>query len=312
MVKHPVLFETFARVDTARQVWEQIKKAQPKILYFYSNKARIEKPDEVKRNNEIRSWIKEIDWSCDLHTFFRDEYVDVYTSVSGSKNWVFSNENTAIILEDDCLPSSGFFEFCDHFLDYYKDVKKISFITGNNYINNTNSKESDHYITRSLHHYGWATWKDRWDSINFDIDVDSIINGNYIAEYFNDDFFLRKYNQLLYKSVSPFVKRTKCWDFIKVLNQFKDKTYAVSPVYNLVQNIGVCGEHTSNASGYIYETGNNDDKMHYPFTGKKELICPNLKYDIEASKVEGIRSYKDLFLMFLHDIYKSSKKLCMK
>ena len=29
MVNHPVLFETFVRVETARQVWEQIKKAQP-------------------------------------------------------------------------------------------------------------------------------------------------------------------------------------------------------------------------------------------------------------------------------------------
>ena len=40
MVNTPVLFETFVRVDYARQVWEAIKVAQPKTLYFYSNKAR--------------------------------------------------------------------------------------------------------------------------------------------------------------------------------------------------------------------------------------------------------------------------------
>ena len=85
-----VLFETFARPQYARQVFDQIKKAKPKKLYFYSNKARVDRPDEVRNNEEIRSWVKEIDWDCELHTFFREEYVDVYTSVQGAMSWVVS------------------------------------------------------------------------------------------------------------------------------------------------------------------------------------------------------------------------------
>ena len=50
-----VLFETFARPQYARQVFDQIKKAKPKKLYFYSNKARVDRPDEVRNNEEIRS-----------------------------------------------------------------------------------------------------------------------------------------------------------------------------------------------------------------------------------------------------------------
>lgn len=49
MVNHPVLFETFVRIETARQVWEQIKKAQPSKLYFYSNKGRAEIPGEIEK-----------------------------------------------------------------------------------------------------------------------------------------------------------------------------------------------------------------------------------------------------------------------
>lgn len=41
--------------------------------------------------------------------FFREEYVDVYTSVRGAMDWVFDNEEQAIILEDDCVPSVAFF-----------------------------------------------------------------------------------------------------------------------------------------------------------------------------------------------------------
>ena len=64
-----VLFETFARPQYARQVFDQIKKAKPKKLYFYSNKARVDRPDEVRNNEEIRSWVKEVDWDCELTLF---------------------------------------------------------------------------------------------------------------------------------------------------------------------------------------------------------------------------------------------------
>ena len=78
-----VLFETFARPQYARQVFDQIKKAKPKKLYFYSNKARVDRPDEVRNNEEIRSWVKEVDWDCELHTFFSVKSMwMVYTSGS--------------------------------------------------------------------------------------------------------------------------------------------------------------------------------------------------------------------------------------
>lgn len=92
-----VLFETFVRPQYARQVFDQIKKAKPKKLYFYSNKARVDRPDEVRNNEEIRSWVKEVDWDCELHTFFREEYVDVYTSVRGAKNLFLSGKNRYVM-----------------------------------------------------------------------------------------------------------------------------------------------------------------------------------------------------------------------
>ena len=65
MVQSPVLFITFSRPEYARQTWESIKLAQPKVLYFYSNKARADRVEEQERNDEIRSYIKEINWDCD-------------------------------------------------------------------------------------------------------------------------------------------------------------------------------------------------------------------------------------------------------
>ena len=160
-----VLFETFARPQYARQVFDQIKKAKPKKLYFYSNKARVDRPDEVRNNEEIRSWVKEIDWDCELHTFFREEYVDVYTSVQGAMDWVFENEEQAIVLEDDCVPSVAFFEYCDFFLNKYKEDKSIGFISGANYLKNyIPQKGVDHIYCNLFCFYGFATWNEGYYS----------------------------------------------------------------------------------------------------------------------------------------------------
>lgn len=292
MVKTAVLFETFARVDYARQVFDAIKKARPQKLYFYSNKARSDRTEELRENEEIRSWVKEVDWPCDLHTYFRQEYTDIYHSLLGSKNWVFENEEEAIILEDDCVPSMAFFEFCDHFLELYKENHRIGFITGNNYTHHFPSAGEDHFITRSVHHFGWATWKDRWKMIDFSLDPREITSSNCIRDYFKGNSYLGYYYTYYYKELTPFILRTHCWDYEKVLNQFKYKWLAVSPVYNLVKNIGIEGTHAHHAKGLAFDSSNGSEFGDYQFAkGQRMEITPNVDYDANESRTERIRNF---------------------
>lgn len=265
MVKHPVLIETFCRIETTRILWDIIKEVKPRILYFYSNKGRNDKPEEIKRNDLIRSWVNEIDWECDLHTWFRDEYVDVYTSTHGSKDWVFKNEDSAIILEDDCKPSKAFFDFCDHFLDEYKDEARVNYITGNNYAIGYEKADCDHYITRSLHHYGWATWADRWHSIDFDLTANDIIKDGSLKRFYKDDTLGYLIHFLVFNNVMPFLERTKCWDYIKCFNQIKNNSFCVTPIYNLVQNIGINGENCKNGQSLEFELSNGEENGQYVF-----------------------------------------------
>lgn len=280
---------TFARPKYARQSWNAIKAAKPNTLYFYSNKGRKEKEGEIERNNEIRSFVNEIDWECDLHTWFRDGYVDIYTSLLGAKMWAFEHEDTLIMLEEDTCASLAFFEFCDHFLKIYKDDKRIGFITGNNYAKDYPAGERDHIICNSYHHFGWATWKDRWERIDWYIKPQKITSGLSMFKYFGD-FWLGLHHKLYYENVTPFIERTGCWDYVKILNQIKKNQYAVAPIYNLVQNVGVKGTHTDCGKGPIFELSNHDDYGKYRFTNKKQEIKPDIQFNIAESTAEGIRN----------------------
>ena len=245
MVNTPVLFETFARPDYARQVWDAIKVSKPRSLYFYSNKAREEKPDEVRRNEEIRSFIKEIDWDCNLHTWFREEYVDVYTSLKGAVDWVCENEEAWITLEEDVVPTPAFFSFCDQMIDYYRNDRRVWYVSGDN-IFNLNPSGYDYIFTHYHWMYGWATWRDRWLSIDWDnLRVDEMIRNNVYAHFFktkrqcqervDDRMFLKE-----------FVERTKCWDYYFGIVCDQHNAVGVVPKQHLVTNIGQTGEHHKN------------------------------------------------------------------
>lgn len=259
----PVLFTTFARPEYARQTFEHIKRVKPKKLYFYSNKARADRPDEIERNNQVRSLVNEIDWDCEVKTWFRNEYVDVYVSTYGATQWLFDNEEQGIILEEDCIACPAFFEFCEHFLNVYRDDRRIAFISGNNYIADYNAKGHDHIVNRLFAFYGWATWKDRWNNFDFNISPEECLENKYIESYFQNKDQIKYWKNYL-TVIKDFQNRTHCWDHAVGMNCMKNGMFGVSPVVNLVQNIGLHGVHAKGKNSmqrikYV-------DLQHYSFT----------------------------------------------
>jgi hypothetical protein len=73
------------------------------------------------------------DWPCDVRCNFSDWNLGCGRRVSSGLDWVFSTVDRAIILEDDCLASRGFFSFCDALLERYCDNESVWVISGNSY-----------------------------------------------------------------------------------------------------------------------------------------------------------------------------------
>lgn len=240
MVETPVLFITFVRPEYARQSWDAIKAAKPKKLYFYSNKGRAEKNGEVERNNEIRSYINEIDWDCDLHTFFRDECVDIYTSLWGAMDWLFDNEEQGIVLEEDCVASPTFFTYCDNMLKLYKDNPKVSIISGNNRMPQNNPHGVDCFLSRFGDIYGWASWSDRWHSLDKKMRLWPK-NRLKMLRYFG--FISGIWYIVWWERMYRILNRFNPWDSIFIYNNMMKGSYALVPVGNLVEDIGRYGAH---------------------------------------------------------------------
>ena len=278
MVETPVLFVTFVRPDYARQTWEGIKATKPKTLYFYSNKGRAEKEGEVERNNEIRTYINEIDWDCDLHIFFREECVNVYDSLRGAIDWLFDNEERGIILEEDCVPTKAFFSFVDQMIEKFKEDKRVWCISGDNIIKQNPSGYD--YMFSHLHAmYGWASWRDRWRMVNWD--------HLYIKETIDEHIYYRlfktkeqaKAKEKALSNMEDMLYRTKCWDYIFGLCMDQYHALTVQPKEHLVKNIGVTGQHHTKAKVSQYNCEPNPSAEEYVIAKEPPFVFADFEHD---------------------------------
>ena len=168
-MERAVLFIIFNRLDTTKKVFKQIKKAKPPRLYIVSDGARADVQNEEVIVKSVRDFVlNNIDWQCEIKTKFRDKNLGCALNISDALNWFFDNEENGVILEDDCVATQSFFKYCEELLDYYKNNQDVWHISGYNFLNLPNLKES-YYFSSVPHVWGWATWANRWKKFEYDI-----------------------------------------------------------------------------------------------------------------------------------------------
>jgi GT2 family glycosyltransferase len=119
LLETPILFIVFNRPKTTSQVFQAIRAAKPRRLYVAADGPRDDRPLEKEKVREVRDIATQIDWPCDLKILFRDENLGCKYAVSGAIDWFFKSEEQGMILEDDCLPSQSFFNYCHDCLTKY-------------------------------------------------------------------------------------------------------------------------------------------------------------------------------------------------
>ena len=140
----PVLYLAFNRLDSVKKTFPEIQKAKPRQLFVACDGPRSR--EEKERTDTVRKYILEnINWKGKVKTLFRDRNLGCKYAIAGAMDWFFENVKQGIILEDDCLPDQSFFRFCHEMLEKYKDDKKIMSISGYNYLDGIDIKESYYF-----------------------------------------------------------------------------------------------------------------------------------------------------------------------
>jgi hypothetical protein len=102
----PVLLIFFCRDEVLRQVFECVKKVRPTKLYLYQDGARRE--SDMPGIQACRDIVSQVDWECEVHTFYQDKNVGCDPSEYIAQKWMFETEDRGIVLEDDDVVSDSF------------------------------------------------------------------------------------------------------------------------------------------------------------------------------------------------------------
>lgn len=91
-------------------------------------------------------------------------------SIIGGVTEVLQRFGKVIVLEDDLLTSPNFLNYMNRALDYYKEQKKVFSVSGYSFnIRFPKSYGFDHYFSVRGSSWGWATWIDRWETVDWEV-----------------------------------------------------------------------------------------------------------------------------------------------
>lgn len=270
----PVCFCIFNRPDTTKQVFEKIREAKPQKLYLVSDAPRKNKPGEEELVKETRGYVEEhIDWECEVYKNYAEENMGCKKRMASGITWVFEQEETAIILEDDCVPAKDFFEYVQTMLVKYKDNPKVMMVSGTNLVRKVKI-EGDYTFSRFPVIWGWATWKRAWDL--YDVDMPQwpeVEKTGVLKKYYNPlayKFFCRDANKIYNGLVDTWDLQ---WDFTRQINA----GIGIVPKENLIDNIGFNRADATHTVGHSFEdfsTGSVNFPIHFI-----NQVEANQKYD---------------------------------
>ena len=264
-IQVPILLIGFNRPHYIRKIINQLSIIKPQKLYVSIDGARVNKPNDIKLIEDVKSIVKNINWACETHYLFHENNVGAEVNVSNAISWVLKNEESVIVNEDDILAPYSFYRFMQDMLIKYKDDDRIAMVSGNNFTENYKMKQGDYCFAKYGHIHGWATWKRVWEKYDLNEDIKD--------EYLNIDYLKRNTanDEIAYRSLQIFQlikvnKAYQTWDYMFSYFRMKNGLLSIIPQKHLTCNIGIYGLHHNefNCTYHMKKTDENFIALKHP------------------------------------------------
>ena len=194
--------------------------------------------EEARRCELALAETKAVDWDCDVRWDVAGENLGARRRYSSGVDWVFSEVDEAIVLDDDCLPDPTFFGFCEELLARYRDDPRVMMVCGTNYLERWQDDRQSYHFSCYGGVWGWATWKRAWR--HYDVTLsgwgDERVRAR-VREFVADDeqyaIQARRFDRLYGDATDR-----HSWDLPWSLARLSHGGLTVVPAVNLVENLG--------------------------------------------------------------------------
>lgn len=192
---------------------------------------------------------------------------------------IINQYGKVIVVEDDLITAPDFLAYMNKGLDYYENMADIGSISGYSYpISYLKKYKKDVYILRKGECWGWATWKDRWENVDWEVKS--------FDEYVNNPQKRKEFDSIGAGLDSMLCLQMKgeidSWAVRWCYHLYCNKLLTVYPRISKTQNIGFDGTGTHCTVTNMFETQLADEVKDCRF----EKLPANYKIEREIVKFE--------------------------
>ena len=267
----PVLLLGFNRPDFMAAQIDAIRPARPRRVYVAVDGPRTDRKDEEEKCCEVRECVKLIDWPCEVQTRFSEKNLGCKYAVNGAITWFFENEESGIVLEDDCRPTIDFLRFASEMLIRYKDDERIGAVNGFNRGCYQSDKTCSYHFSAHMSVWGWASWRRVWKNYNVDLESCSVDIPDVLKRVPLTRYMRRFYARL----AADLSNGLSTWDVQFSILLFSKGWLSIVPRERLVVNSGVADDRATHTGGYVYWAKDwvKAGRMDFPMRHPEAVVC---------------------------------------
>jgi hypothetical protein len=248
----PIALFTYKRFETLKQTVESLKnncEAKDSELFIFSDASKSEKDDE--KVYKVREYLKTITGFKTITIHEKIINYGLARSIIEGTTEIINRYGKVIVVEDDLLLSTSFLTYMNQMLDKYQDNQDVFQISGFGLkIHKSKDYNYDVYFHIRPNSWGWGTWIDRWNSVDWNVKSWQNIKTNK-----NEQKSFNQGGSDLYDMLKRYKEhRNQSWYIRFAYSQFLQKKYAITPIKSLVINNGFIKESTNCDSYNRYKT----------------------------------------------------------
>ncbi len=292
----PIVLFAFNRLEPLKacvaSLLKNIEAAETDLIVFVDG-PRTTKNGESEKVDSVRRFVSGITGFKSLETHFSNENKRLGPSIIAGVSDVIKRYGRAIVIEDDLIASRNALSYLNQGLDKYENNKEVFSISAySNIVRAPDNYQYDVYFAPRSTSWGWATWKDRWMSCDWELKDWCAVERK--AKAFNrwggSDCFgmLRGWKE----------GRNQSWAIRFCYNQFSQDAVSLFPLTSKIDNEGFDGSGTNCKSWSRYKF--DFDKSDYKDFKMPDKVIKNKKLYREALKYYSIpiRVYSRLMYMY--------------
>jgi hypothetical protein len=263
MAPAPILLFTYKRLDVLKQTVDALKNnylASDSDLFIFSDGAKCIQDESIV--NEIRVYLRQVTGFKNISITESKTNKGLANSIINGVSEIIDQYESAIVLEDDLITTANFLLFMNAGLEAYRNKKGIFSISGYSFnLGIDPENKSDAYFLNRGWSWGWATWKDRWKKVDWEVkSYDKFVNDNNAKKEFakgGSDL-----NKMLEKQMKG---KLDSWAIRWFYHQFYMGGLTVYPVLSKVYNAGFDKDatHTKGSNNRYIPMMDATNKMEF-------------------------------------------------